>query len=181
MKTAEIPRYPENYDEFYYLLFMLPLVINAKIVVETGLHVGNSTRIFLESSKIGNFKVYTVDIKDYPETRRRIRELGLTENWTFIQKDSVQLAKEWLNNPIDLLFLDSHHSYEHVKAELESWLPHLSDKAIILCHDTTPQEKHEMYSTGGPKRALKEFAENHKEWMLINLKYGQGLGILIRK
>ena len=176
----EVERFPENYDEFYFLMFMLPLILKAKTVVETGLDRGNSTRIFLEASKISGLKLYTIDVKDYPDTRKRLEDLGLTKNWVFIQNDSVKAGSEWKGEKIDLLYLDSHHSYEHVKAELEAWLPHLSEKAVILCHETTPQEKHQMYETGGPKRALTEFAEKHKEWTFLNLKYGNGLGVLIK-
>jgi len=182
--TIDIPRYPENYDEFYYLLFTLPLMIKAKAVLETGLHRGNSTRIFLESAKIGGFKVYTCDVKDYPETRKRLRELGLTKNWIFIMMDSIQLGKEWINEPIDLLYLDSHHTYEHVYAELTTWSKNLSDNALILIHDTFPSRnriKNEMYRTGGPVRAIERFIKENPEWTAINLAHPEGMAILWRQ
>jgi len=46
-----VPLY-KGYDQYCYLLFTLPLIIGARKVVETGLHLGHSTRIFLESARI---------------------------------------------------------------------------------------------------------------------------------
>jgi len=171
----------EDYDQYFYMLFTLPLVLRAKIVVETGLQLGLSTRIFLESAKVGNFSLYTCDINDYPETRERLSKLGLTQNWVFVKMDSVQFGREWNKEPIDLLYLDSHHSFEHVSNELNAWAPHLSDKAVILSHDTNPTLQHEMYKTGGPIGALEKFAEENQQWTLVNLLHPEGIAMAWRR
>jgi predicted O-methyltransferase YrrM len=36
---------------------------------------------------------------------------------------------------IALLFVDGDHSYEACKADLEAWLPHTCDKALLVMHD----------------------------------------------
>jgi len=174
-----------NYDQYRYLMFILPIIKKAKIIVETGLGQGNSTIIFLEACRfLGDCKLYTFEIninkEDTLPARKRISELGLEPWWTLVEKDSVQAGREWNHEKIDVLFLDSHHSYEHVKAELEAFKPHLSEKAVILCHDTNPKEEHEMYKTGGPLKALKEFQTENPNWKLINLKANNGMGVLVR-
>jgi predicted O-methyltransferase YrrM len=174
-----------GWGEYRYLLFTLPVILKAKTIVETGLGQGNSTVIFLEACRfLGDCKLYTFEIninkEDTLPARKRISELGLEPWWTLIEKDSVQAGREWSYGKIDVLFLDSHHSYEHVLAELEAFKPHLSEKAVILCHDTNPKEEHEMYKTGGPLRALKEFQTENPNWKLINLKANNGMGVLVR-
>jgi len=98
----------------------------------------------------------------------------------FKVKDSVQAGVEWNGGEIDLLYLDSHHSYEHVYSELKAWIPHLSDKGVVLGHDVNPLYWHDMYKTGGVDRAFREFsAENG--WVYLRLMHKPGLGILYRR
>jgi predicted O-methyltransferase YrrM len=177
-----------GWGEYRYLLFTLPIIMKAKTIVETGLGQGNSTIIFLEACRfLGDCKLYTFEIninkEDTLPARKRISELGLEPWWTLIEKDSVQAGREWSYGKIDVLFLDSHHSYEHVKAELEAFKPHLSEKAVILCHDIHPapeHQTHEMYKTGGPLRAIKEFQNRNPEWNFLDFTAYNGMGVLIR-
>jgi hypothetical protein len=76
------------------------------------------------------------------------------------------------------LFIDGDHSYEGVKSDFELYSTILSEKGIIILHDTDGQyeetfivsedAKNDHYRFDGPSKFIKELQEN-PEWNLINL------------
>ena len=79
---------------------------------------------------------------------------------------------------IDLLFIDGDHSYEAVKKDFDLYSQILTDKGIIIIHDTDEEyektlivsedAKKDHFRFDGPSKFIKEL-ESNDEWNLINL------------
>ncbi len=71
---------------------------------------------------------------------------------------------------IDLLHIDGRHRYDDVKHDFEQWSRKLSDRAIVLFHDTNVRERE-----FGVFRFWSELAKRHPHF---EFPHGHGLGVL---
>ena len=71
---------------------------------------------------------------------------------------------------IDLLHIDGRHLYEDVKRDFESWRPKLSERAVVLFHDTNVRERN--------FGAFKFWEELCAEFPHFEFLHGHGLGIV---
>ena len=46
------------------------------------------------------------------------------------------IFKNVIKEPVDVLFIDTSHLYEHTVRELAAWFPLLANKALVIFHDT---------------------------------------------
>jgi predicted O-methyltransferase YrrM len=79
---------------------------------------------------------------------------------------------------LDFIFIDGDHSYEGVKKDFELYSTLLTDKGIIIIHDTdsdyeeklivSEEAKKDHYRFDGPSKFIKELEKN-PSFNLINL------------
>lgn len=179
IEKYSLPLRGVSYKHFRNMLFILPIALNAKVVVETGVAKGHSTEIFLKALYYTEGHLWSYDARLCENTVQKLKEKELSSLWTFTVMDSVKAGKKWIGKNIDLLYLDSNHREEHVYNELYVWTPYLNNKGIVVIHDTAHPEgiKKSPRSFEGAAK----FIEGNEKWNLINLNDPLGMGIIWQK
>lgn len=160
-----------SFDEAMLLYFLARESKNG-CIVEVGSYRGGST-VFLGKGSIDGFNapVYAIDPhksfigvlggvfgpKDRTVFYRAMLENECSEIVSLINLSSELFCTSW-KEPISLLWIDGDHSYEGVKRDFESWLPHMQLDGTIAFDDATDPAL-------GPRKlidelvASKQFAE----------------------
>lgn len=119
-------------------------------VLEIGSFKGRSTFILASAAALaGEDKIHAVDPLIAPsetdpdlggeqsseaDFRRNLEAHGVADSVEFHKDFSYRLAERW-EGPIRLLWIDGDHTHKGTKADLDGFLPHLSDGAIVAIHD----------------------------------------------
>jgi cephalosporin hydroxylase len=96
------------------------------------------------------------DVRQESFYQTLVNNINLNELQNFIRLidgDSIDVAKTFEDESIDLLFLDGSHSYPYVGNELQAWLPKVKKGGIISGHD---------WPCDGIQLAVKEQLPNHQ-------------------
>jgi len=148
-------------------------VKNGKIV-EVGVFGGASLLSITETCIVNNTKLYGVDpwdklTKAFPkqslsETRKDMNFLRLNlmkiitelnyQNTVTLKRDfSVDAAKKFDDEDLDLIFIDGNHEYKNVYNDLQSWIPKLKPNCWMIGHD---------YRKRPVGKAVREFCRQNK-------------------
>lgn len=122
------------------------------VVVELGTRGGNSTRALLAGVERHGGHVTSIDIADCGDLFEDLR-------WTFVQGSSLDPAIADRFDAIDVLFVDTDHTFEQCAAELDLWGSKVREGGWIVGHDpeTFP----------GVRAAFEAYAAAHGEALTI--------------
>lgn len=173
---------PSSIHEHLNTLYMLTVEFNLKNILELGTQFGNSTIALLYAAKEINGTVTTIDVDPCIYARKKIHDLKLDSLCNFIQYDDTLI--EW-SAPIDHLFIDSNHSYEHVTKQLKKYEPFLRKGGLITLHDIVMQEfdpngtpTKKTSTTNSVMKAILDFINNRDDLKFYKYFNCNGLGII---
>ncbi len=125
-----------------------------RVLVELGTHSGNSYFAFCQSVKSLNLGTlcHAVDTWEGDEHSghygddvfQAVSASNRLEYDSFsrlIRARFDTAIAEFADSSIDLLHIDGLHTYEAVKHDFDNWLPKMSQRGIILMHDTNVHTK----------------------------------------
>ena len=95
-----------------------------------------------------------------------------------IRKDFNEAATSFEDHSIDLLHIDGTHTFEAVSNDFNTWLPKLSDQAVVLFHDTNVN----LENTGPASQrfGVKQFFDSVRtQYPHVEFSHCWGLGVLV--
>jgi len=147
----------------------------SKCLVELGCRYGNgSTRAFRRGVQHPLHTWTTVDIVDLIPVEDRPTEL----DWKMIVGSSIdpEVMRKVLDRGMpDLVFIDTLHTYDQMKAELALWVPAVTCPCTWLFHDTWMHGRR-----GAVRDAITDYADSHLGAKYRDLsKENNGLGMMV--
>jgi predicted O-methyltransferase YrrM len=121
--------------------------------VEVGVYTGASCAFLARQllDRGAKFELYAVDLWDqvnaetdyerqvgtpiWNEFVDRLRRENLMDVVRILKKESAAAASHFEDGTVDFVFIDANHSYEHVKADIQAWLPKMKQGGLLSGHD----------------------------------------------
>ncbi len=160
---------PTDMRQHLATLYMLTCELNLRTIVELGTRSGESTIALLEAAKILGGQVYSIDINPCLEAKRIVNQYGLSQYWTFIQGNDLEIQWE---KPIDHLFIDTTHTFDHTLKELKKYEQFVRKGGIITMHDivSDPEVLH----------ATNSYMNNRKDLRIYKYFNNYGLAVIFK-
>lgn len=181
------PCLPDQGEMIYHMPYLEDMASRASVIIEIGCGHGNgSTRAFERGLKwtthpAGAKLFVSVDMEPhYPEV------VPTLECWRKITSDSraqegingvntLRIAVGVYDSPIDIIYIDTTHDYEHMRAELNMWKSVMCATTIVLMHDS------HMFGTPNIDMvsAITDFCDANPEWEYIEItQESHGMGMM---
>ncbi|WP_059109776.1 MULTISPECIES: rhamnan synthesis F family protein [Pantoea] len=161
-------------------------LINAhkpRVLVELGTHYGSSYFAFCQAINQLNLptKTYAVDMWKGDEhagfygenvfSAVQSHNNHLYSRFSTLMRTSFDEASEhFSDDEIDLLHIDGYHTYEAVKNDFDVWLPKLSNRGVVIIHDSNVRK--------ADFGVYKFVSELRKLYPCFEFSHGHGLTIV---
>ncbi len=165
-----------------FAMFLTEL-LRPRVFVELGTYAGASYCAFCQASQILNVQMECSAVDtwegdlhagNYPADV--LKDLKIHHDPRYgkfsklLQMTFDEALKQMPDDSIDLLHIDGLHTYEAVKHDYDTWLPKMSERGVIIFHDTAVVER-----DFGVKAFWEEVQKDH---LHFEFKHGHGLGVL---
>ena len=135
-------------------LFVVLAELEPAHIVEIGSYLGRSTVFFAKSLEVLGLDGTVTAVDPHTGDRQHLENLGVTTLTSFemfqshlsvtqvtervrpIVASSHDAAAGW-DEPIDFLFIDGWHSYDAVMEDGHDWIPHLSERGVVVFDDAS--------------------------------------------
>src|SRR5215470_2547463 len=104
------------------------------------------------------------------EAVRRYNDRRYSSFSTLVRATFDDAVHQFPDGIVDLLHIDGRHLYDDVKHDFETWRPKLSDRSVVLFHDTNVHER-----DFGVFRFWRELRLEHPHFEFL---HGHGIGIV---
>lgn len=131
--------------------------------------LGTETRCFAVDTWEGDSQAGYYDDSIYQEVRRR-NEFEYSGFSTLLRMTFDDALASFEDGSVDLLHIDGLHTLDAVRHDFETWLPKLSERAVVLFHDTNV--------TTGDFGVYKFFAPLRERYPGFEFLHGNGLGVI---
>lgn len=173
----------ESWHRHMPFAFVLLDLLRPRVLVELGSHRGDSYCAFCQGVVAQQLPTtcYAVDTWQGDEHAGNygsdiLDDLTAWHNPRFSRFSSLmrmtfdQALEHFPDGSVDLLHIDGLHTYDAVAHDFTSWLPKLSERAVVLFHDTNVRH--------GDFAVWQLWHELREQYPAFEFPYGFGLGLL---
>lgn len=158
--------------------FWLVAAARPRLLVELGSHHGVSYAAFCEAARLAELDCRCFAIDNWQgdahaghfgdEVYHELKEFNRSRYSGFselIRSNFADALEHFADGSIDLLHIDGFHTYESVQRDYQQWSRKLSDRAVILFHDTNVRRDdfgvHRLFAELAPDYPHFEFLHSH--------------------
>jgi GT2 family glycosyltransferase len=179
IRLSDVPSWQSHIPFAFYLVG----AAKPRIFVELGTHKADSYSGFCQAVKTLNLgtRCFAVDTWQGDEHAGNYDDAIFNEVDAYNQEHFSEFSKlirakfeeavgQFEDKSVDILHIDGLHTYEAVRHDFETWQSKLSDRAIVLFHDTQVRD--------GDFGVWKFWAELGERYLTKEFRHGHGLGVL---